>query len=171
MIIRSTDPTYVRLLSTPHPPLSSVEEERKPVPERCLTVGNSRKHSAQTSIYMTSTSSSRMSTVTDASLPGERVTGSIQHLYVHIPFCARICPYCAFYKDLLDRSYTARFCEAIAAEIQAAARRMAIMPRTIFVGGGTPTALTTSQLEFLLNDMRKSLDLSQLEELTMEVSL
>src|ERR1700738_3606322 len=96
------------------------------------------------------------------------VTDSIQHLYVHIPFCARICPYCAFYKELLDRSYTARFCEAIAAEIQAAARRMAIMPRTIFVGGGTPTALTTSQLEFLLNDMRKSLDLSQLEELTME---
>jgi oxygen-independent coproporphyrinogen-3 oxidase len=135
-----------------------------------LTVGNSRKHSAQTSIYMTSTSSSRMSTVTDASLPGERVTGSIQHLYVHIPFCARICPYCAFYKDLLDRSYTARFCEAIAAEIQAAARRMAIIPRTIFFGGGTPTALTTSQLEFLLNDMRKSLDLSQLEELTMEAN-
>jgi oxygen-independent coproporphyrinogen-3 oxidase len=71
---------------------------------------------------------------------------------------------------LLDRSYTARFCEAIAAEIQAAPRRMAIMPGTIFFGGGTPTALTTSQLEFLLNDMRKSLDLSQLEELTMEAN-
>jgi hypothetical protein len=40
-------------------------------------------------------------------------TGPIRHIYVHIPFCARICPYCAFYKDLLDRSQTARFCEAI----------------------------------------------------------
>ena len=41
----------------------------------------------------------------------------IRHLYVHIPFCARICPYCAFYKDRLDRSQTQRFCEALLAEI------------------------------------------------------
>ena len=40
----------------------------------------------------------------------------IGHLYVHIPFCARICPYCAFYKDLLDRSQTQRFCEALLAK-------------------------------------------------------
>ena len=39
--------------------------------------------------------------------------GIIRHIYVHIPFCARICPYCAFYKDLLDRSQTSRFCEAL----------------------------------------------------------
>src|ERR1700694_5265776 len=42
----------------------------------------------------------------------------IRHIYVHIPFCARICPYCAFYKDLLDRSQTQRFCEAIVGELE-----------------------------------------------------
>src|SRR5215475_14426097 len=41
----------------------------------------------------------------------------IRHIYVHIPFCARICPYCAFYKDLLDRSQTGRFCAALLQEL------------------------------------------------------
>src|SRR5205809_2695176 len=41
----------------------------------------------------------------------------IRHIYVHIPFCARICPYCAFYKDLLDRSQTSRFCGAVLCEL------------------------------------------------------
>ena len=41
----------------------------------------------------------------------------IHHIYVHIPFCARICPYCSFYKDLLDRSQTSRFCEAVLQEL------------------------------------------------------
>src|SRR6266700_2915041 len=44
----------------------------------------------------------------------------VRHIYVHIPFCARICPYCAFYKDLLDRSQTSRFCEGIMREVVAA---------------------------------------------------
>src|SRR5437016_13561532 len=87
---------------------------------------------------------------------------SIRHLYVHIPFCARICPYCAFYKDLLDRSQTWRFCEAILRELEpyqrgassGSPRRLeschSLLPSTIYFGGGTPTALTTAQLEFLL---------------------
>src|SRR5439155_1707616 len=37
----------------------------------------------------------------------------IRHIYVHIPFCARICPHCAFYKTLMDRSQTQRFCQVI----------------------------------------------------------
>src|SRR5216683_1162225 len=45
-------------------------------------------------------------------------TGTIHHVYVHIPFCARICPYCAFYKELLDRSQTNRFCQAIVREVR-----------------------------------------------------
>src|SRR5213078_3327834 len=87
--------------------------------------------------------------------------GTIRHLYVHIPFCARICPYCAFYKDLLDRSQTERFCEAILHEVDQQRSGFAISPKTIYFGGGTPTALTTSQLEFLLGGFRQRLDLSE----------
>ena len=94
----------------------------------------------------------------------------IHHLYVHIPFCARICPYCAFYKEKLDRTQTARFCEAIINEVEILTGKFDIVPRTIFFGGGTPTALTTAQLEFLLSGFNRLLDLSQLQELTMEAN-
>src|SRR4029078_12159250 len=77
---------------------------------------------------------------------------AIRHLYVHIPFCARICPYCAFYKEQADSSQTQRFCESLLREIEPFAGDLEL--ETIFFGGGTPTALTTAQLEFLLRCTR-----------------
>src|SRR5438046_8317061 len=89
-------------------------------------------------------------------------TSPIRHIYVHIPFCARICPYCAFYKDLLDRSQTWRFCEAILRELAdlvgtprqgvRPAQRvdLTLVPLTIYFGGGTPTALNLAHLGLLL---------------------
>jgi oxygen-independent coproporphyrinogen-3 oxidase len=94
----------------------------------------------------------------------------IHHLYVHIPFCARICPYCAFYKDLLDRSQTSRFCEAILRDLDHQCASFPLTPETIYFGGGTPTALTTSQLEFLLGGFHERLDLSSLAEWTIEAN-
>ncbi len=95
----------------------------------------------------------------------------IRHLYVHIPFCARICPYCAFYKDLLDRSQTSRFCEALLRElIERDSRTRSLLPSTIYFGGGTPTALNISQLEGLLGGFHKTLELTQLVEWTIEAN-
>src|SRR6266508_4324597 len=48
--------------------------------------------------------------------------------------------------------------------------RIALSPETIYFGGGTPTALTTSQLEFLLGGFRERLDLSSLAEWTIEAN-
>jgi oxygen-independent coproporphyrinogen III oxidase len=94
-------------------------------------------------------------------------TDTIRHLYVHIPFCARICPYCAFYKELLDRSQTERFCDALLRELH---QHRHLVPSTIYFGGGTPTALSTSQLELLLRGLHDQLDLSQLVEWTFEAN-
>lgn len=112
--------------------------------------------------------------------------GAVRHLYVHIPFCARICPYCAFYKELLDRSQTLRFCEAILSELKSRRHNQTssgssradvwltlddrLKPTTIYFGGGTPTALTTAQLQFLLEGFREELDLSDLAEWTIEAN-
>ena len=97
-------------------------------------------------------------------------TGAVRHLYVHIPFCARICPYCAFYKELLDRSQTTRFCEAILRELRQHSQERQLALRTIYFGGGTPTALMTRQLECLLGGFRDDLNLSELAEWTMEAN-
>ena len=42
--------------------------------------------------------------------------------------------------------------------------------RTLYIGGGTPTALSADQLAYLLKELTKSLDLSQMEELTIEAN-
>src|SRR5438105_9118750 len=84
----------------------------------------------------------RTSTASDTDALQMPPSDMIRHLYVHIPFCARICPYCAFYKEKTDRAQSSRFCEAIVGEISRVVSRFRVMPHTIFFGGGTPTALT-----------------------------
>lgn len=94
-----------------------------------------------------------------------------EHLYVHIPFCPKVCPYCSFYKETTDRNKTQAFLDALLRELdlrQEMAGRL--RPRTIFFGGGTPSALSTPQLECLLTGLRARLDLSQLREWTLEMN-
>lgn len=93
-----------------------------------------------------------------------------EHLYVHIPFCPKVCPYCSFYKEASDRNKTRTFLDAVLAELDLRQLERPLQPRTIFFGGGTPSALSTSQLEYLLGGMRDRLDLSELREWTLEMN-
>lgn len=95
---------------------------------------------------------------------------SIKHLYLHIPFCARICPYCAFYKERTDSKYSQQFCEALLRELDDRLSNWTLSLETIFLGGGTPTALTIAQLRYLLGGLRERLDLSALREWTVEAN-
>jgi oxygen-independent coproporphyrinogen-3 oxidase len=97
-------------------------------------------------------------------------TDAVRHLYVHIPFCARICPYCAFYKERADPAQTERFCAALLRELKTLGDSFEIKAETIFFGGGTPTALSTTQLEHLLGGFRERLDLSELVDWTIEAN-
>src|SRR5258705_638912 len=94
----------------------------------------------------------------------------IRHLYVHFPFCARICPYCAFYKTRGNATEVARFCEAIVSEARLVAKKFPLTVETIFFGGGTPTALSTVQLKNLLERFREIFELSALREWCIEAN-
>src|SRR5207244_5469494 len=63
-----------------------------------------------------------------------------------------------------------RFCEAVLRNLDEQRAVFAISPKTIYFGGGTPTALNISQLEFLLEGFHQRLDLSALEEWTIEAN-
>lgn len=92
----------------------------------------------------------------------------IEHLYAHIPFCPKVCPYCSFYKEVSDRNRTRAFLDAMLREAEMHATTL--RPRTIFFGGGTPSALSPSQLEFLLSGLRARLDFSAVTEWTLEMN-
>jgi oxygen-independent coproporphyrinogen-3 oxidase len=93
---------------------------------------------------------------------------AMRHLYIHIPFCLQICPYCSFYKDLAGPGKADPLVDAIIREAEIFGRGAA--PVTIFIGGGTPTALSVSQLDRLLKGLRQHLDLEGVVEFTIEMN-
>lgn len=94
----------------------------------------------------------------------------IRHLYFHIPFCAKLCPYCSFYVDTHFKNKSSRFLDALLREVEKQTAQFAILPQTIYFGGGTPSSLSISQLEFLLAQLRERLGLGGLAEWTFEIN-
>src|SRR5438876_5243145 len=94
----------------------------------------------------------------------------VRHLYVHFPFCARICPYCAFYKTRGNATEVARFCQALECEAEKVAKEFPLRLETIFFGGGTPTALSTGQLKQLLTRFHEIFWLDPSREWTIEAN-
>ena len=94
-------------------------------------------------------------------------------LYVGIPFCPTRCAYCSFVSrtigkrtELLDP-----YLQALMAEIRHTGKLLANSGRkvrTLYIGGGTPTTLTTAQMTQLLSCIRENVDLSECLEFTVE---
>lgn len=91
-----------------------------------------------------------------------------RHLYIHIPFCLQICPYCSFYKDIAGPGKADPLVEAVVREAELFGTDCT--PETVFIGGGTPTALSVSQLERLFSGLGAHLDLSAVAEFTIEMN-
>jgi oxygen-independent coproporphyrinogen-3 oxidase len=89
----------------------------------------------------------------------------VNHLYVHVPFCARKCDYCAFYSEAGDGALVNRYVEALAQEMALVAGDL--KPQTIFFGGGTPSLLNLRQWEQILKTMER-LGLLGAQEWTVE---
>ena len=87
--------------------------------------------------------------------------------YVHIPFCTQICYYCDFSKVFIKNQPVDSYLEHLIEEYDSYDIKKL---RTLYIGGGTPTALSASQLAFLLEKLTDKLDLSYLEELTIEAN-
>ncbi len=91
------------------------------------------------------------------------------HLYVHIPFCHRICPYCAFFKHTPGRSDMRGFVTAVAAEARLRLPQ-GFAPETIYFGGGTPSMLSPTHLAALVGGLAEVVDFSRLREWSFEAN-
>ena len=113
-------------------------------------------------------------------------------IYIHIPFCLRKCPYCDFYSVSEAQVGAAeiddlkgRFVKALCREIEAGGRKYGMSagekagfkekPRgesrqvdTIFFGGGTPSLLTPDGMREIMEAVRKSFDIAENPEISME---
>ena len=72
-------------------------------------------------------------------------------VYVHVPFCAHKCAYCAFYSHLPDRATVDRYVSALIQEMEWVGPGLA--PRTVFFGGGTPSILNRRQWQRIMETM------------------
>jgi oxygen-independent coproporphyrinogen-3 oxidase len=89
----------------------------------------------------------------------------VTSLYVHVPFCAQKCSYCAFYSEASNGDLVNRYVGALIREMELVAHDL--KPQTIFFGGGTPSLLNLRQWEQLLAAMDR-LGLLGAQEWTVE---
>lgn len=77
----------------------------------------------------------------------------VAHLYVHLPFCASRCGYCAFVVEVGREDARDAYLQAVLAEL--GRERPALGPlRTVYLGGGTPTLMGAERLGVLLGVIR-----------------
>ena len=90
-------------------------------------------------------------------------------VYLHIPFCAHICPYCDFNTYAGKSDLIPRYVEAAKRECEIWGSQFAgRVAQSIFIGGGTPSLLTAEQIGELLRACRDAFDVSPDEEITIE---
>jgi len=90
---------------------------------------------------------------------------TVHGLYVHVPFCAQKCSYCAFYSEASSGELVNRCVAALIRELELVAHN--VRPTTVFFGGGTPSLLNLRQWEQILRAMQH-LDLLGAGEFTVE---
>lgn len=94
-------------------------------------------------------------------------------LYIAIPFCPSRCSYCSFVSRSTAQSgkliapYINALCTELA-DIAAVAKRNGLRLATVYIGGGTPTAISAQELRQLMECVRVQFDLAEVEEYTVE---
>lgn len=94
-------------------------------------------------------------------------------VYIHIPFCHQICNYCDFNKVFFKNQPVDEYIEALGREMELTVQQMPeafANIETIFLGGGTPTALSAPQIEKLLALIAKHIPMPNVKEFSSEAN-
>lgn len=90
-------------------------------------------------------------------------------LYIHVPFCAKKCPYCDFYSCKYSRENAERFTEAVIRNINAIGEEDIKRVDTVYFGGGTPSLLPLNCIEGIMFLLGEHLEIGDIET-TIEVN-
>ncbi len=95
-------------------------------------------------------------------------------LYIHLPFCVKKCPYCAFAsEEIVNAEYVESVLDTIIVEAESKKR---IEPwsdvtiHSLFLGGGTPSILNSNQIKYLITTLRSIFNFSDDAECSIEVN-
>lgn len=92
-------------------------------------------------------------------------------LYIHIPFCVKKCPYCGFFSTPYDKTTADEYLSALLFDIEANSQYLAGRPvGSVYIGGGTPTTLSTDQFSILFSMISKRVHLTADAEITVEAN-
>ncbi len=91
-------------------------------------------------------------------------------IYLHIPFCKQSCHYCDFHFSTTFAGYRNRLINALCKEIELQKNFLEEEIETIYFGGGTPSLLTKSELEQIMNSLATCFALSAVKEITLEAN-
>jgi oxygen-independent coproporphyrinogen-3 oxidase len=92
-------------------------------------------------------------------------------IYLHIPFCARICPYCDFNRYIHQEHLIPAYVDALLAEIDLTHEPLGAIPaETIYFGGGTPSLLPPEAVERIIARLHERFRLAPDTEVTLEAN-
>ena len=92
-------------------------------------------------------------------------------IYIHIPFCRKICNYCDFYKMVVSDKFKSEYVDYLIKDLELTFEKNNIEKiDTIYIGGGTPSSLPLNLLEKLFQTLLRKVELSKLEEFTIEAN-
>ena len=91
-------------------------------------------------------------------------------LYVHIPFCVRKCQYCDFLSGPSDEETKDRYIEALLKEIRAAEHKENYEIVSVFIGGGTPSALKAEAIASIMRTLQEQFFFCEDAEVTIEAN-
>ena len=95
------------------------------------------------------------------------MSGKVDAVYIHIPFCNYICAYCDFCKVFYNKEYVSKYLDALEKEIKVNYKGEVIT--SLYIGGGTPSSLSIDELKKLFNII-SVFNLSKDCEITMEAN-
>lgn len=91
-------------------------------------------------------------------------------IYIHIPFCSQACHYCDFHFST-SLAMSSQMVEAICGEMTMQKGYLGVEPvDTVYLGGGTPSVLSASNLKRIFEVLRREFDLSSAGEITLEAN-